>query len=186
MKKWAVVALLMTGAAILGATVLSEPIATAAQSVTATIAGPLDGQGNVKVHEQGTATVSGTVASRPAAPSSTWSASEATGGQAFWVAGPSTEIDVTSLSASHVTSDPAPSSVLLVADSVSDSTSECNSTTIDPGPTVWHIDQVADPFSVSFPSPLRLTAPAGKKVCLRLNNTTGGPVQVNVSGFYGT
>jgi hypothetical protein len=57
MKKWSFVALLVVGATILGATVLREPIARAAQTVDATIVGPLDGQGNVKVHEQGTANV---------------------------------------------------------------------------------------------------------------------------------
>jgi hypothetical protein len=61
MKKWTFVALLLVGATILGGTVFREPIASAAQSVDANIIGPLDGQGNVKVHEQGTARVSGTV-----------------------------------------------------------------------------------------------------------------------------
>jgi len=44
-------------ATLLGATVLREPTATAAQTVGATIVGPLDAAGNVKVHEQGTASV---------------------------------------------------------------------------------------------------------------------------------
>ena len=53
MKKWPFVALLVVGATVLGATVLREPIARASQVVDANIIGPLDGQGNVKVHEQG-------------------------------------------------------------------------------------------------------------------------------------
>jgi 5-enolpyruvylshikimate-3-phosphate synthase len=53
MKKWTFVALLVVGATVLGATVLREPIASAAQSTAATIVGPLDANGNVKVHEQG-------------------------------------------------------------------------------------------------------------------------------------
>jgi hypothetical protein len=57
MRKWSFVVLLVLGAGILGATVLREPIARAAQTVDATIIGPLDGQGNVAVHEQGTANV---------------------------------------------------------------------------------------------------------------------------------
>jgi hypothetical protein len=57
MRKWQFVLLLVVGAALLGSTVFREPIARAAQSVSATIAGPLDDQGNVKVHEQGTAPV---------------------------------------------------------------------------------------------------------------------------------
>jgi hypothetical protein len=42
---------------ILGATVFREDIAQAAQLVSAEIVGPLDSEGNVKVHEQGTPTV---------------------------------------------------------------------------------------------------------------------------------
>src|SRR5262245_49319604 len=57
MKKVSLVALLLVGATILGATVLREPIASAAQAVNVSIIGPLDDQGNVKVHEQGTAAV---------------------------------------------------------------------------------------------------------------------------------
>jgi hypothetical protein len=57
MKKWSFVALLVVGATTLGATVLSEPIANAAQNLNTTIIGPLDSNGNVKVHEQGTAAV---------------------------------------------------------------------------------------------------------------------------------
>lgn len=57
MKRWPVIGLLVLGATFLGATALSGPIATAAQSVSATITDPLDGQGNVRVHEQGTANV---------------------------------------------------------------------------------------------------------------------------------
>jgi hypothetical protein len=54
MKKWPIVTLLLLGAAILGATVLREPIAGAATAITAVnIVGPLDAQGNVKVRAQG-------------------------------------------------------------------------------------------------------------------------------------
>jgi hypothetical protein len=56
-KKSSFVALLLIGATVLGATVLREPIAWAAQSVDANIVGPLDANGNVRVHEQGTAAV---------------------------------------------------------------------------------------------------------------------------------
>jgi hypothetical protein len=57
MKKATLVILLVVGSAILGATVFSERIAQAAQLVSATIIGPLDDSGNVKVHEQGTVLV---------------------------------------------------------------------------------------------------------------------------------
>ena len=63
--KWLVVTLIVLGATILGATVLREPIAYAAQALDAKITGPLDGQGNVKVHEAGTAAVDVTNASIP-------------------------------------------------------------------------------------------------------------------------
>jgi hypothetical protein len=57
MKRWQTIALLVLGGTFLGATVFSGPIATAAQTISATITDPVDGQGNVKVHEQGTANV---------------------------------------------------------------------------------------------------------------------------------
>ena len=80
MRKYAIVAGGLLLSLVLGATVFSQPVAWAAQSVSATIIGPLDGQGNVAVHEQGTANVSvtnsqlavreqGTV---PASQSGTW------------------------------------------------------------------------------------------------------------------
>ena len=49
MNRWVLVTLLLAGAMFLGATVFREPIAWAAQSVSATIVGPLDDDGNVKV-----------------------------------------------------------------------------------------------------------------------------------------
>ena len=57
MKKWLFAVGLVGGSLLLGATVLREPIAYAAQSISATIIGPLDANGNVMVHEQGTADV---------------------------------------------------------------------------------------------------------------------------------
>lgn len=56
-KKLCVAAALVAVALLLGATVLREPVALAAQTVGATILGPLDANGNVAVHEQGTASV---------------------------------------------------------------------------------------------------------------------------------
>jgi hypothetical protein len=48
-NRWSFVALLLAGAMFLGATVFGEPIARAAQGVSATIVGPLDADGNVMV-----------------------------------------------------------------------------------------------------------------------------------------
>ena len=56
-KKLCVAAALVAVSVLLGATVLREPVALAAQTVGATIVGPLDAGGNVAVHEQGTASV---------------------------------------------------------------------------------------------------------------------------------
>ncbi len=57
MRRWAVAAAMVFAACVLGATVFSQPVAWAAQAVGATIVGPLDESGNVKVHEAGTANV---------------------------------------------------------------------------------------------------------------------------------
>jgi hypothetical protein len=65
MKKSSFVVLLLVGATVLGATVLREPIAWAAQAVDANIVAPLDANGNLKVHEQGTAAVNVTNSSIP-------------------------------------------------------------------------------------------------------------------------
>ena len=48
MKKWLFAVGLVVGSLLLGSTVLREPIAYAAQSISATIAGPLDENGNVR------------------------------------------------------------------------------------------------------------------------------------------
>jgi hypothetical protein len=50
------IVLLLVGV-VLGTTVFREQVAQAAQSLSATIVGPLDDKGNVAVHEQGTADV---------------------------------------------------------------------------------------------------------------------------------
>lgn len=60
--------LLVLLSVVLGATVFRESVAWAAQSVEATIIGPLDGNGNVKVHEQGTANVNVANAALPVVP----------------------------------------------------------------------------------------------------------------------
>ncbi len=53
-----IAALMLIGLGVfLGTTIFREDIAYAAQLVSADIVGPLDAQGNVKVHEQGTANV---------------------------------------------------------------------------------------------------------------------------------
>jgi hypothetical protein len=67
MRRGSLVVAGMVGLAlILGATVLREPVAWAAQLVDAHITN-LDSNGNIKVHEQGTASVNGTVGLDPGA-----------------------------------------------------------------------------------------------------------------------
>lgn len=58
MRRFAFVAAGLVVSVVLGATVFRQPIVWAAQAVDAMIVAPLDGSGNLKVHEQGTANVS--------------------------------------------------------------------------------------------------------------------------------
>jgi hypothetical protein len=51
MKRWLLAAALVAAALVLGATVFAQPVALAAQAIGATIVGPLDEQGNVKVSQ---------------------------------------------------------------------------------------------------------------------------------------
>jgi hypothetical protein len=55
--RWLIVALFLAAAAILGATVFRESVAYAAQVLDARVIGPLDSEGNISIHEQGTAAV---------------------------------------------------------------------------------------------------------------------------------
>ena len=65
MKKLAVILALLAGASVLATTVFRDPVAWAAQSVSATITN-VDADGNVKVREQGTVQVTGTFRASPA------------------------------------------------------------------------------------------------------------------------
>ena len=55
--RWLLATLIIGASTIIGGTVLRDPIANAAQLVNATIVGPLDANGNLKVREQGTMSV---------------------------------------------------------------------------------------------------------------------------------
>src|SRR6266540_2398383 len=64
-----IAALMLIGLGVfLGTTIFREDIAYAAQLVSADIVGPLDAQGNVKVHEQGTVNVDVTTSKLLATP----------------------------------------------------------------------------------------------------------------------
>ena len=66
MRKYALVIGGLLLSVVLGATVFSTPLAWAAQAVDATIIGPLD-NGNIRIHEEGTANVRVTNATLAAA-----------------------------------------------------------------------------------------------------------------------
>lgn len=70
MRKYTLIIAGLLLSVVLGATVFSTPLAWAAQAVNATITGPLDANGNVKIHEQGTANVNVTNSSLSIAPRS--------------------------------------------------------------------------------------------------------------------
>ena len=185
MKKLSLAALLLVAATVLGATVLREPVADAATAVLqSNIVGPLDGNGNVKVHEQGTASVQGTVSSRPAAPGSTWFASELVHYSSdVPLAGPtSTAINITSLTASTLPTEPA--DLYLDAYTEPGSADTCDTVPREDyfAYNAYVVQHVTEPFSVAFPTPLRLKAPEGKKVCLVARTYDG--LFVSASGFF--
>jgi len=64
-RKLVVTLVVLAGASLLAATVFRDPVAWAAQSVSATITN-VDADGNVKVREQGTVQVTGTFRASPA------------------------------------------------------------------------------------------------------------------------
>jgi hypothetical protein len=64
-KKLAFILVLLAGSSMLAATVFRDPVAWAAQGVSATLTN-VDADGNVTVREQGTVQVSGTVRTPPA------------------------------------------------------------------------------------------------------------------------
>jgi hypothetical protein len=90
MRKYVIVVAGLLLGIVLGATVFRAPVVWAAQAISATIVGPLDANGNVKVHEQGTATVS--VSNGATAPVPVFDVAGATR-QPFQVSGTTTAVD---------------------------------------------------------------------------------------------
>ena len=174
------VALAILAGVLLGGTVFRDEVANArsfAQDVfinnTPAQAVPvreqnLDGNQNIKVHEQGI------VSSRPAAPSSTWYAQTQltpSATRSEFIAGPRSDaINLTSLSVgpygTGVPNEPTPiSSVVLQVYTVPATSSNCTDGQVFAG-FVWWMAHVPAPLAVAFPTPIRLVAPSGKKVCL--------------------
>jgi hypothetical protein len=133
----------------------------------------------------GPLSVDGTVASRPAAPASPWSASLDIPGTLTRITGPSVSpINVTSLSLSIDTSGSG-IQVILAGFLVPSSATSCNTTGF--GPTLWEIRDAGDgvtPLSFTFPTPLQFKPPANTKACLYAY-TDAPSITLNAVGFYG-
>jgi len=190
---------------VLGATVFRTDIARATGLARAAapvnIVSPLDAQGNVNVHEQGTANVNvtndaghgvpvtGLLSARPLAPVAPWSfSSELPVGGITVLAGPSSSaIDLTSLSVGlrSVPSGEGPGLALAegLAPASSSSPGDCQAT----GDPIWSLTQLTPNLVVPFPTPLQIPPNRVDKVCLMAEGLGHeGPIlDVNASGFYG-
>jgi hypothetical protein len=177
---------------VLGTTVLRTDIAQAtglAQPPQPVREKNLDGNGNIRVHEQGRVRVQGTVSARAVAPASPWSDSEGLtigGNSDALLAGPNTTIDLTSFGTSVSPGDHA--YVSLIVEYVPDTATNCSAAS--GGAIVYALDNVSGPVSVAFPTPLPMTAPSGQKACLfgsagGTGGSSGGHADLNASGFYG-
>jgi len=155
----------------------------------------VDSGGRLAVGDgSGPLTVDGTVAGRPAAPTTPWRASEDFDlGHSFPgvpIAGPSSSpINITSLSIStDATPTGAGVDAYLFGAHVASSATSCDGATQDL--TLWHIRDLGDgttPLSFSFPTPLQWKAPANTKACLLVYGgaAAGFPSTMNAVGFLG-
>lgn len=187
MQRHAVIgALLLVGLGVaLGATVFRTDIARAtglAQPAQPVREQNLDGNGNIKVHEQGT------VPTQVLAPSSPWSDYEglSIGDGDAVLAGPSSVVDLTSLSASVSPGEQA--YISLIVEYVADTDTNCIAAS--GGSIVYAVDNVTGPFSASLPTPIVMKAPTGKKACLLgsaggTGSTFSGHADLTATGFYG-
>jgi hypothetical protein len=193
MQRRAIVgALLLIGlGVVLGATVFRTDIARAAGLAKAQPVEEqnLDGDGDIRVHEQGTASVQGTVSAVPAAPGQPWSSYsgivDASGFDPV-LAGPRKTIDLTSLAAS--VSPGSLAYISLIVQYVPDTAADC--TGASGGSIVYALNNVSGPVTASWPTPLVMTAPAGQRACLfgaagGTGGSSGGGADLNATGFYG-
>ena len=171
----------------LGATVFRTDIARAtglAQPPQPVREQNLDGNGNIRVHEQGT------VDAAPAAPASPWSSYSglAIGGNSDPVlADPSAVIDLTSLGASVAPGKLA--YISLIVEYVSAADTNCDAAS--GGAIVYALDNLSGPTTAAFPTPLEMRAPSGQKACLfgaagGTGGSNDGHADLNASGFYGS
>lgn len=179
-------ALLLIGlGVVLGTTVFRTDIARAtglAKPPDPVAEQNLDGNGNIKVHEQGT------VSARVLAPASPWSTYQglSIGDGDVLLAGPSAVIDLTSLSTS--VSPGKQAYISLIVEYVPDTATDCS--TASGGSIPYAVDNVTGPFSASFPTPLVMAAPSGQKACLfgsagGTGSTSTGHADLTATGFYG-
>jgi hypothetical protein len=167
---------------ILGATVLREPVAWAAQTVDANVIGPLDGNGNVKVHEQGTANVAvaGSVATRAVIPPTQFSFRTDTAGantpRNLLSDAPKTSFAISS--ATFINDGDVPANFLVFSQSAS--LSECavlNPSTFHGGPSATV--PAHDTVHVDFPQPFVVPTTGDAPACLdALGPSTGQLIMV--------
>jgi hypothetical protein len=185
MRKWPTIGLLFLGAT-LGVTVFSGPIATAAQSVRATIVGPLDGGGNVKVHEQGTANVNvvGNASVQAGIPATQFSATASTGGPVAVLSGPDlagTNYAITSVSFSARGDAPQDTTLLAEYGATSDCRTFSEFPNFADGP---HVSVPAhDTVGLTFPQPFVLKARSGGNSCLTASPSGLSTLLVTIVGY---
>jgi hypothetical protein len=178
---------------ILGATVLREPIATAASPiasvfVTNTTANPVpvQQQGTAPVAVQGTAQVTGTLSAHPLAPVSPWHAMVTVDSAAKTVVGPSEPggaINLTSMTVMPLSG--TVDTIFLQEVRVDSSSSDCSQMVESRG-NIWFGKGIAGPFNVTFPSPLQVQTPStAQRVCLVVGITGSSVPILNASGFFG-
>jgi hypothetical protein len=141
---------------------------SAAQSVSATITGPLDGQGNVKVHEQGTANVNvlGNVSAQAAIPATQFSRHRFLSGGFDDVSGPDPagrNYAITSVSFGNRGDTPAEVSLFAVYGTT---TGDCTFTVpINPSDEPSATVPAHDTVSMTFPQPFVIEAQSGANSC---------------------
>jgi hypothetical protein len=182
MRKWPAIGFLVLGATFLGATVFSGSIATAAQSVSATIIGPLDGGGNVKVHEQGTANVNvvGNASVQAGIPATQFSAFTDAGSRLLSGPDPGgTHYAITSVTFNSHSNTGAFDLVFAEYGS----TNDCQSFGQPPDSSIGPQAFVSpnETISMTFPQPFVIESRPGEAACLFTNGQSG--ILITVVGY---
>jgi hypothetical protein len=183
--------LLAAGGSAVAATTLTGTAVNLVDATDASRIAHVDSTGKLLVGDGSSfLTVNGTVLTQPADPGTPWRASltALAAGPVKPVAGPTTlPISVTSVSFSLPAGVAANAigGVKLQAAHVSISATSCVGASSILDSIIWNIPRVtaSAPGAVTFPTPLRYTAPSGK-ACLFVAST-GNDVAFNASGFYG-